>query len=134
MKKLLIIFLVSASTITLNAQSYKNYFVSSKVLNLRNAPNLKSNVISKLKRYDNLRLIEKDSSNWSKVSYDGVQGYVFSKYIKKGKAIVTSYSYRTGAKCKDGSRIGATGRGACSHHRGVSYWLTRDKKSVRIKN
>jgi hypothetical protein len=30
---------------------------------------------------------------------------------------------RTGAICRDGWRSSATGRGACSHHGGVSYWL-----------
>lgn len=30
---------------------------------------------------------------------------------------------RTGAICRDGWRSYATGRGACSHHGGVSYWL-----------
>ena len=29
---------------------------------------------------------------------------------------------RTGAKCKDGSSSGATGRGACSRHGGVAAW------------
>tara|TARA_B110000967_G_C18884171_1_gene562907 strand:+ start:2278 stop:2682 length:405 start_codon:yes stop_codon:yes gene_type:complete len=134
MKKLFILFLGLTFASTLNAQSYKDYYVSSKVLNLRDAPNLKSNIVFKLKRYNNLRLIKNDSANWSKISYDGIQGYVSSKYIKQGKAIVTTYSVRTGAKCRDGSTSGATGRGACSHHGGVSYWLTRDKKSVRIKN
>lgn len=32
-------------------------------------------------------------------------------------------SYRSGAICKDGWRSNATGRGACSHHGGVLYWL-----------
>lgn len=32
-------------------------------------------------------------------------------------------SYRSGAICKDGWRSKATGRGACSHHGGVLYWL-----------
>lgn len=32
-------------------------------------------------------------------------------------------SYRVGARCCDGSRSYATGRGACSHHGGVDYWL-----------
>jgi hypothetical protein len=31
---------------------------------------------------------------------------------------------RYGAVCKDRSRSSATGRGACSHHGGVAYWLT----------
>lgn len=30
---------------------------------------------------------------------------------------------RTGAICRDGWRSSATGRGACSHHGGVAYWL-----------
>ena len=30
---------------------------------------------------------------------------------------------RTGAICRDGWRSSATGRGACSHHGGVGYWL-----------
>jgi len=32
---------------------------------------------------------------------------------------------RYGAICKDGTQSSATGRGACSHHGGVAYWLTR---------
>lgn len=32
---------------------------------------------------------------------------------------------RIGAICRDGTRSNATGRGACSHHGGVSYWLYR---------
>jgi hypothetical protein len=30
---------------------------------------------------------------------------------------------RTGAICEDGWKSSATGRGACSHHGGVDYWL-----------
>ena len=32
-------------------------------------------------------------------------------------------NYRTGAVCRDGWRSSATGKGACSHHGGVLYWL-----------
>lgn len=31
--------------------------------------------------------------------------------------------YRVGAICRDGWQSHATGRGACSHHGGVSEWL-----------
>ncbi len=31
--------------------------------------------------------------------------------------------YRSGAICRDGWHSSATGRGACSHHGGVLYWL-----------
>jgi len=133
MKKVFTLFLGVLLTSFLNAQSYQNYYVSSKLLNLRSAPNTKSQVISKMTQYENLKLIKKDSTDWSMVLYNGIQGYVFSNYIKTGKAIVTTYSVRTGAKCRDGSTSSATGRGACSHHGGVSYWVTKDKKSVRIQ-
>jgi len=33
------------------------------------------------------------------------------------------YKRRVGAICRDGTRSYATGRGACSHHGGVSHWL-----------
>ncbi|MBR3176472.1 hypothetical protein IKF25_00660 [Candidatus Saccharibacteria bacterium] len=36
----------------------------------------------------------------------------------------TSSGTRYGAICRDGTRSNATGRGACSHHGGVSTWLT----------
>lgn len=35
----------------------------------------------------------------------------------------SSPSYRSGAVCRDGWISSATGRGACSHHGGVSYWF-----------
>lgn len=35
----------------------------------------------------------------------------------------TISNVRTGATCNDGSHSDATGRGACSHHGGVAYWL-----------
>jgi len=34
--------------------------------------------------------------------------------------------HRVGAICADGWRSSATGRGACSHHGGVSKWLYSD--------
>jgi antitoxin component YwqK of YwqJK toxin-antitoxin module len=37
-------------------------------------------------------------------------------------------TYRIGAVCNDGTRSNATGRGTCSWHGGVNYWLTKKKK------
>lgn len=37
---------------------------------------------------------------------------------------------RLGAICSDGSRSSATGRGACSHHGGVSRWLTSGRVAI----
>lgn len=38
--------------------------------------------------------------------------------------------YRIGAECWDGSSSDATGRGACSHHGGVKYWIMSDGSKV----
>ena len=134
MKKKILFFLGVFFICTSYSQSGSNYYVSSKSLNLRSSASTKSEVVFKLSRYTNLKVVKKDSVNWTKVSYDGIYGFVYSKYIKPGTAYVTNYSIRTGAKCRDGSTSSATGRGACSHHGGVSYWLTREKQSVRIGN
>ena len=52
---------------------------------------------------------KKSTSSFSKISKPAVQ-------TKK-------YRRRVGAMCRDGTRSYATGRGACSHHGGVSRWL-----------
>lgn len=44
--------------------------------------------------------------------------------------IVSQPSSRVGATCVDGSSSGATGRGACSHHGGVSCWRMSDGACV----
>lgn len=47
-------------------------------------------------------------------------------YKKPDKKQPLKEVYRVGAICNDGSRSYATGRGACSHHGGVDYWLLSD--------
>jgi len=37
--------------------------------------------------------------------------------------------YRVGAECCDGWDSDATGRGACSHHGGVKYWIYYDDET-----
>jgi uncharacterized protein YgiM (DUF1202 family) len=115
------------------AQEGKTYYVKTNTLNLRTAPNTDSEIKIKLKQYDNIILLE-DSINtgWYKVKLGSEEGYVHSNYVKKGKAVTSTYSYRVGAVCKDGTSSSATGRGACSHHGGVSRWLTESKSNVRI--
>lgn len=43
-------------------------------------------------------------------------------YIPGSNKTATS-KIRVGAVCRDGSTSKAIGRGACSHHGGVAYWL-----------
>ncbi|MBH1979946.1 DUF3761 domain-containing protein [Candidatus Saccharibacteria bacterium] len=47
----------------------------------------------------------------------------FGTYVGYAEYDEVDYSVRTGAICDDGSYSYATGRGACSHHGGVSEWL-----------
>jgi len=111
--------------------SQQSYYVPGSTLNLREQPNTDSEIVYKLKTYDNVQLIEQ-TGDWLKVKFGDREGYVFGQFVKKGRAVVNTYSERYGAICKDGSRSSATGRGACSHHGGVSTWLTRDRKSAQV--
>ncbi len=48
--------------------------------------------------------------------------WVYEKYNGE-KEVYRWIASRVGAICRDGDRSYATGRGACSHHGGVDYWL-----------
>ena len=48
--------------------------------------------------------------------------WVYEKYNGE-KEVFNWISTRVGAICRDGNRSYATGRGACSRHGGVDYWL-----------
>ena len=43
-----------------------------------------------------------------------------------GLGAQTAPRHRIGAMCNDGTTSTATGRGACSHHGGVSCWMYSD--------
>jgi len=50
----------------------------------------------------------------------------YKKYTRQDRRVTkqeVKNSYRIGAICRDGTRSYATGRGACSWHGGVAYWL-----------
>lgn len=130
MKKLVVLFLLFIGLYGA-AQETGNYYVAGSALNLRSQPNATCDVVFKLKQYDNL-LVKEFNGDWAAVQYDDKTGYVHKSYIKKGKAETYTHSYRTGAICNDGTRSNATGRGACSHHGGVNYWLTNDRVEVSI--
>ena len=49
--------------------------------------------------------------------------HVIVRTPKPAPQPVQQQHYRVGAICRDGRRSYATGRGACSHHGGVSEWL-----------
>ncbi|MCM4171832.1 hypothetical protein DHD32_10090 [Arenibacter sp. TNZ] len=50
--------------------------------------------------------------------------YLQTPSIKtSSKTKINNVKVRIGSVCNDGSTSRATGRGACSHHGGVDYWL-----------
>jgi uncharacterized protein YgiM (DUF1202 family) len=116
----------------MSAQESGSYYVAAQKLNVRTAPSIDSTIVLQLDKYDNVIRLPDSLNGWSTIIFNGFKGYVSDRYIKKGKCIVDNYTYRVGAVCNDGTRSNATGRGACSHHGGVSYWLTETKQSVRI--
>lgn len=135
MKKSLVLLIYLVVCIGLYSQTgSKSCYVAVSSLNLRSAPNQESEVIQKLKLYNNLNVINDTLSEWIKVTFNGIEGYVSKKYVKPGHARVTTVDIRVGAVCNDGTSSSATGRGACSHHGGVSYWRTKSKSSVEIIN
>ncbi len=130
MKSLVATLLITLS-ISLTGQS--SVYVSSSSLNLRDQASLNGQVIHSLVQYDNLTVTDTIGSDWLKVSFGRLSGFVSKNYVKSGKAKATIVSGgRIGAICKDGTRSSATGRGACSHHGGVSRWLYSEKKIVEI--
>lgn len=90
------------------------------------------------KNTENIEVIQKPSKSLSiypnntqksnALEYKYSKDYNYKPSIKiipktKTSANTSTRSVRVGAVCKDGTTSKATGRGACSHHGGVAYWL-----------
>lgn len=93
----------------------------------------KTNFISKpytnnsgYKRAETITSGHQIKSNFSKDASKIAKKKSTSSFSKISKPAVQTKKYRrrVGAICRDGTRSYATGRGACSHHGGVSRWLT----------
>ena len=113
--------------------SAQTKYVAVSSLNMRDQPTTSSNIITRLSYCDNLESLgASEIEGWIKIRYKGREGFVSNQYVKTGKCIKSTTSYRVGAICKDGWRSSATGRGACSHHGGVDYWLYEEDVNYRI--
>jgi hypothetical protein len=53
-----------------------------------------------------------------------------SRTLRTVPPSVRARHFRTGARCRDGWRSGATGSGACAWHGGVADWLYADDRIV----
>lgn len=113
--------------------SQTNVYVSVSSLNLRSSSSTSSEVLSRLIKYDNLIVSDTLNGDWLKVEKGQYSGYVHKNFVKSGTAKVSTITGgRIGAICKDGTYSSATGRGACSHHGGVSTWRYSERERVEV--
>lgn len=70
-------------TTLVSAQTNLQYLVNSKTLNLRSGAGKEYESIATLSMGDAVTVIDKFSNGWWSVDFDGTQGYVFSKLLKK---------------------------------------------------
>ena len=118
-------------------------------LNLREAPNTTSAIITQIPKGTRVIIDEDCECKWIPVNYNGHIGYVSTKYLSKNKidhAPIhnSSIKYYTNSKgervqsptyyksvppgatalCRDGTySFSKSRRGTCSHHGGVAKWL-----------
>ena len=115
--------------------SQEKVYVSSKFANLRSGASTSYEIKKRLEQHTNLTVVDTVEHYCRVVTDNKIEGYVHQNLIKKGRAVVKIVTGgRTGARCRDGSYSSATGRGACSHHGGVSSWIYAKRKVVEIKD
>jgi len=71
--------------------SQKIGYISGASINFREEANTSSNIISKLARNTQVRIL-KTEDGWSKIEYNGTKGYVSNQYISDKKVSTTSRS------------------------------------------
>ena len=88
------------------------------------APKKKNNHPKTIHNSSNSNRIKPNTNYYKSNNLDSKRTYNYSPSIKfKTKTKVNNVKIRIGAVCNDGTTSKATGRGACSHHGGVDYWL-----------
>jgi hypothetical protein len=84
MRKGLLIFCLNLVMISLmSAQTYEQYLVNSKTLNMRSGAGKENTIIAVLSMGDELKVLEKNENGWWSVEHNGLQGYVFSQLLVK---------------------------------------------------
>lgn len=108
--------LLSFFCVLLLSSSYANNPTKNKAFELVTNSEIINNIIS-INTPNAISLTNTEQSNYSLSSFND------KKFINSDFLQHTEHKIRIGAVCKDGTRSNATGRGACSHHGGVRYWL-----------
>lgn len=147
MRRILFILISFFFALNVNAQDTIRYVTTN--LNLREAPNTTSSIITQIPKGTQVTIDEDCDCIWIPVSYNGKIGYVSTKYLSKQKIEYSNRSsesvkYYTNSKgervqspthynsapsgatalCRDGTySFSRSRRGTCSHHGGVAKWL-----------
>lgn len=151
MKKFTILFLVSSLTFSISfSNSYEDFYSGEtqgkkikavsvnkiyeeqeldELLNPLNGQNVIVLVYKNYKSYNSLEPLAVYIDNERK-SYNPNFKSASSYPTIQDKISSATSRYRVGAICRDGTRSSATGRGACSHHGGVSRWLYEEEKNT----
>tara|TARA_R110000850_G_scaffold108853_2_gene221382 strand:+ start:941 stop:1339 length:399 start_codon:yes stop_codon:yes gene_type:complete len=88
------------------------------------APKKKTNNTELIQNSSSSSRIQENPSHYRPNNLERKSNYNYRPSITTSNKIKTNnLKTRIGAVCNDGTTSKATGRGACSHHGGVSYWL-----------
>lgn len=108
-------------------------------VNLRAGASTEYRVLDVIPRGTRVYVVEKLRNGWNLVVYDGIFGYVSSRYlidrtrhywnidglrVSSGSVSASSVPSGATARCVDGTySYSRNRRGTCSHHGGVAEWL-----------
>ena len=88
-------------------------------------PEKQTNISKSIENSSSSNRIQKNPSNYYRLNtLENKSNNHYTPSIEtSSKTKINNVKVRIGAVCNDGSTSRATGRGACSHHGGVDYWL-----------
>ena len=101
---------------------------------IRQKPAIDGRILTSLRKFDNVNLIDSINGSWVYVKYYTERGYVLRDQIAPGRAIVVIRPKRIGAVCRDGTHVESTEEDACNGRGGIVQWRTYPETTVRIKN
>ena len=67
---------------------------SGKTVNLRQQPNTSSKILQAIPITTEVEVIEKTSTSWYKIKYNGTEGYMMAKYLKEKQSHISQEDLR----------------------------------------
>jgi hypothetical protein len=81
-KILFVLFVLTIASNIIKAQEITQYIVNSKTLNLRSGPGVNFQLLGSFEQGELIKVIDKTNSDWWKVDAKGLQGFVYSNFLK----------------------------------------------------